>query len=59
MIIKIKIGSLKRFVLIINYVNSFKGIFSKIMSVFIYVCLRCRYINLFFYIMIDDLSIVI
>lgn len=59
MIIKTKTGSLKRLAPIINHGNSFKGTLSKIMSVLIYVCLRCRHINLLFHTMTDDLSIAI
>lgn len=61
MIIKTKTGSLKRLAPIINHGNSFKGTLSKIMSVLtgIYVCLRCRHINLLFHSMTDDLSIAI
>lgn len=60
MIFKPKTGSLKRLAPIINHANSFKGTLSKIMSVLIYVCLRCRHINLlFFHTMTDDLSIAI
>lgn len=59
MIIKTKTGSLKRLAPIINHGNSFKGTLSKIMSVLIYVCLKCRHINLLFHTMTDDLSIAI